>query len=88
MKNAERNLGDSVSYAKTAKICIEQSEVVVITTPWDEFKRLRPEDFAFQNKSRVLIDCWRLLGEMRGTTTKYIPIGVGLDKSILEKVPR
>jgi UDPglucose 6-dehydrogenase len=76
MRNAERVLGQAVRYARSAEECIHAAELVVIATPWDEFKRLRPEQFA-HNPRRVVFDCWRLLPaeEMR-RVTDYVTIGV------------
>ena len=75
MRNAERVLGRAVEYARSAEECIRAAELVVIATPWDEFKRLRPQQFA-HNPRRVVFDCWRILSaeEMR-PVTDYITIG-------------
>lgn len=75
MRNAERVLNESVAYAPSAEACIQDAELVVIATPWDEFKRLRPHQFA-RTPRRVVLDCWRLLSaeEMR-PVTDYVTLG-------------
>lgn len=75
MRNAERVLNRAVAYARSAEECIQQVELVVIATPWDEFKRLRPHQFA-RTPRRVVLDCWRMLSaeEMR-PVTDYVTIG-------------
>jgi UDPglucose 6-dehydrogenase len=75
MPNAREVLGGAVGYASSAEECVQKSQVVVIATPWDEFKRLDPLDFA-HNPRRALIDCWRILAadEFRGVVD-YMTIG-------------
>ncbi len=80
MPNAERILNQMVRYARSAEECIQQAELVVIATPWDEFKRLRPQQFADHPPgpgARVVFDCWRILSaeEMR-PLTDYVTIGM------------
>ena len=77
MDQAKLVLGESVGYTDSAKCCVAQSELVVITTPWNEFESLKPKDFGAIG-SRVLIDCWRVLeGSSISKVTDYIPLGVG-----------
>ena len=77
MDQARQILGVSVCFSESAEACIQQSDLVVITTPWKEFETLRPETFGLSG-SRVLIDCWRILeGSLVSSATIYIPLGVG-----------
>ena len=75
-----------IQVAPSAEDCIKQSAVVVLATPWQEFRDLPAEawlepDFAapsFKNRPRVVIDCWRALGhlaEMQGV--QYLRLGFG-----------
>jgi UDPglucose 6-dehydrogenase len=75
MPNARRVLPPGVRYARSAEECIQAAELVVIATPWDEFKQLRPEQFA-HNPRRVVFDCWRILSaqQMR-PVADYVTIG-------------
>ena len=78
MKNAKPILGTSVTFAKSAEECVRETDVIALITPWEEFKRLSLTSFTQNNKSRVLIDCWRLLPAIqqeKGVT--YIPLGIG-----------
>ncbi|MQF67524.1 UDP-glucose/GDP-mannose dehydrogenase family protein [SAR202 cluster bacterium AD-802-F09_MRT_200m] len=77
MDQAKRVLESSVRFAESAKACIQQSDLVVITTPWKEFQELEPEAFG-PSGSRVLVDCWRILeGSKTKAVTDYVPLGVG-----------
>jgi len=77
MNQAKRFLDASVRYCESAEDCIQQSNLVVITTPWEEFKELDPGVFG-KSGTRVLVDCWRIMDETRfSAVANYIPLGVG-----------
>jgi len=61
MENTRRQLTGRVTFAASAAECAGQADVVAITTPWAEFKNLRPEDFKRSGGLPVVLDCWRLL---------------------------
>jgi len=58
--------------------CIKSSDVVIITTPWEEYRKMDLALFGEGGKSRVVIDCWRILdpSEVRRHAT-YRALGVG-----------
>ena len=60
MPNAKGVLGPEVEYALSTEECIRNAHLVVVATPWDEFKRLQPHQFE-RNPPRVVFDCWRIL---------------------------
>jgi UDPglucose 6-dehydrogenase len=75
MPNAREVLAETVEYASSAEECVQKSQVVVIATPWDEFKQLAPQHFA-HNPRRTVIDCWRILpAEDVGRVADYMTIG-------------
>jgi len=66
--NARLVLGGSVRYAASMRECTEGAAVVVIVTPWEEFRSLP--------SCRVpVIDCWRILPA--GEFPLYETIGLG-----------
>ena len=78
MKNAEVVLGNSVVFAKSPQECVQRADVVVIATPWNEFKHLPKKGLCRNGSRRVLIECWRLLDpKLYESVVEYIPIGVG-----------
>ncbi len=82
MKNAEMVLGDSVRFAESPQKCVQGADVVVIATPWDEFKSLSTKGLCRNGSRRVLIDCWRLLDPtLYESVVEYIPLGVGSKKT-------
>lgn len=77
MPNAKGVLGQAVEYAPSAEECIRNAHLVVVATPWDEFKKLRPRQFE-RNPPRVVFDCWRILpAEEMDRVTDYVTIGQG-----------
>lgn len=79
MTNARRALdGASVSFAVSAEDAIRESDVVVITTAWQEFAGIEPSVFERADATRVVIDCWRILTpeQLDGVAT-YVALGDG-----------
>jgi UDPglucose 6-dehydrogenase len=54
-------LGQSVTIADSAAAAVRNADVVVITTPWDEFKALGSAELAADGRKRSVIDPWRVL---------------------------
>ena len=76
--NAQRVLGEkNVVYTNSVKECLKGTQLCILATPWDEFKRLAPEDFIANMKEPLLLDCWRLFD--RAAFAKkigYLALGV------------
>ena len=71
-------LGAKVRFAATAQECIEQSDVVVLATPWREFADLPAHHWARHSSPRTVVDCWRALphlGDVEGV--HYVSLGIG-----------
>ena len=67
----------SLRMASTAKDCIAQSGVVVLATPWQEFRQI-PEAEWTRLHPRAVIDCWRMLDHLNGTEgIQYVRLGFG-----------
>jgi UDPglucose 6-dehydrogenase len=76
----------SVRIAASAQDCITQSSVVVLATPWQEFRDLPLSVWmqsplsapSFRTPPRVVIDCWRALGHLEGSQSiRYVRLGSG-----------
>lgn len=64
--------------APSALECVQKADIVVVATPWREFKELQPADFEREGRPRVLIDCWRAFDEEAlGETVRYVALGRG-----------
>lgn len=72
------SINGAMRFAASANECIAESDVVVLATPWQEFRSLAPERWARSGRPRTVIDCWRAvesLAELKGVN--YIRLGVG-----------
>jgi len=68
----------NVRCASSAHECIEHSGVVVLATPWQEFREVPVERWSGRNQDRVIIDCWRLLNHLESAEgVRYVRLGFG-----------
>jgi UDPglucose 6-dehydrogenase len=78
MTNAEAVLNGKVVFAESVEECARQADVLVITTPWDEFKALTPDQLNYSNGRPTVVDCWRILPrEAYETSVNYVALGRG-----------
>ena len=61
LPNARSCLKGPVEFAESAAECARQSDLLMIATPWEEFRRLSPADLKYGGARPVIIDCWRIL---------------------------
>ncbi len=78
MDNARAVLGEGVTFAPSVEECTRQADVVVLATPWDEFKTLSPVHLNYANGRPVLVDCWRILDRRQYEhAADYVALGTG-----------
>jgi UDPglucose 6-dehydrogenase len=78
--DAVRAIGQdkTVRCAASARECIAESDVVVLATPWQEFRGVPNEVWARPNRPRAVIDCWRVLNHLDGVDgVRYLRLGYG-----------
>jgi UDPglucose 6-dehydrogenase len=64
--------------ASSAQDCIAQSGVVVLATPWQEFRQIAAAKWTRRDRPRAVIDCWRALDHLIGTEgIDYVRLGFG-----------
>lgn len=73
MENAKKLYPDLI-YCDTVVECLQDSSVCILATPWKEYLDMKSKDFA-NMKNKVVYDCWRVWGEMKGI--EYHAFGVG-----------
>jgi UDPglucose 6-dehydrogenase len=62
----------------SARECIAQSDVVVLATPWQEFREIPVEHWVHRSRPRAVIDCWRSLSHLDGVDgIDYVRLGFG-----------
>jgi UDPglucose 6-dehydrogenase len=67
--------------ADSLAACLQDSECVLVTTPDEVFKALKPTDFIASKKSVTVVDFWRCLSEAvrNHPQIQYVPMGRCLD---------
>ena len=62
LENARQALPASVLIAPSMEACAAEADVLVIATPWNQFKALRPEHLrSVSGRRTIIMDWWRLL---------------------------
>ena len=76
--NAKKTFGNQIGYASSAIGCLKGTDCCIIATEWNEFKKLKPEDFIQHMKRPAVIDGRRIypLGEF---SRKLRFAAIGLD---------
>jgi len=70
--------------AASLEECIRHSDVMVITTPWKEFKEIDLSIWGGEDRHRVVIDCWRILDpDIVRKYAIYRALGIGYEDDIL-----
>lgn len=81
-ENSKKILGERIFYANSAKECIEGADCCIIVTEWDEFKRLKPEDFMNRMSRPILIDGRRIYDpDQFSKKLEYFAIGLRINSS-------
>ena len=77
MVNAREVLKPLTTFASSVNDCVSRADVIVIATPWEDFKEIPIVTMMRQSPPRVLIDCWRILERERyETVCTYVPLGL------------
>lgn len=75
MPTARAVLADNVEYAESMEDCAQKASVLVIATPWAEFRNLQPGHCNESNGRATVIDCWRMLPRELFAGANYITLG-------------
>jgi len=76
--NAKAIFQNKVKYATSAIECLKNADCCILVTEWNEFKKLKPEDFMQNMRHAILIDGRRILNpEKFSHRLKFAAIGLG-----------
>jgi UDPglucose 6-dehydrogenase len=78
MEAARCVLGDRVRLAESAEACIAGADVILVATPWNQFKHLQFQT-GTGSRARTVIDCWGLLDAKTSRGVNLIRLGVNAD---------
>jgi UDPglucose 6-dehydrogenase len=76
--NAKSILKDKIRYASSPIDCLKDADCCIIVTEWEEFKKLKPEDFTQNMRHPILIDGRRIYNPTEfSKKLKFAAIGLG-----------
>jgi UDPglucose 6-dehydrogenase len=68
----------AIQFAASANACIEESDVVVLATAWQEFRNLTADQWARSGNPRTVVDCWRAVEHLQQVDgVNYVRLGFG-----------
>jgi UDPglucose 6-dehydrogenase len=75
--SAKKKTQFPIQFVDSAQECLKDADVVVLATPWNEFRHLKVNE-VYEKRPLVIIDCWRILKpDKLNNQIKYIAIGIG-----------
>jgi UDPglucose 6-dehydrogenase len=78
IRNAKSIFGNKIEYASSVIGCLKDADCCIIVTEWEEFKKLKPEDFTQNMRQPILIDGRRIYNsEEFSQKLKFVAIGLG-----------
>jgi UDPglucose 6-dehydrogenase len=78
--NAKAIFKDEIEYASSALECLKGADCCILVTEWEEFKKLRPDDFIQNMRTPILLDGRRIYDpEEFSRKIKFAAIGLGPD---------
>ncbi|MHA1917778.1 MAG: nucleotide sugar dehydrogenase [Candidatus Ranarchaeia archaeon] len=78
IESAKEVLKDEIEYVKTSLECIKDTDGCILVTEWDDYKKLKPEDFINNMRDPVLVDGRRIYNqEIFDKKIKFRAIGLG-----------
>ena len=80
-KESGISLDASILYCDSAKDALQDCEGVIIVTEWEEFTKLKPNDFKQLMKNPIIIDGRRSLEPSTFENTGVTLKGIGYSKS-------
>ena len=78
ISNAKSIFGNKIKYASSAIECLKNADCCILVTEWDEFKKLKPENFIKSMRQPVLIDGKRIYNPKQfSQKLMFAAIGLG-----------
>ena len=77
ISNAESIFKEKIRYASSPIDCLRDADCCILVTEWDEFKKLKPEDFTKNMRDPILIDGRRIYNSKEfSRKLKFAAIGL------------
>jgi UDPglucose 6-dehydrogenase len=87
MPAVRQTLKGPVLFSSSMEECAAESTLLVIATPWNEFRRLQPGHLRTGPPRPVIVDWWRILRPEDFKEAEYVGCGLGVTRSALQGEP-
>ena len=77
LENARRIMGDKVELMPDAVSCLKGADCCIVMTEWDEFRKLKPNDYKTSMNSPNIVDARRVIKREDFDGFNYLAIGLG-----------
>lgn len=78
IRNAKSIFGNKIEYASSVIECLKDADCCILVTEWEEFRKLKPEDFMQNMRQPILIDGRRIyIPREFHQRVKFDAIGIG-----------
>ena len=77
LRQAQAELRGSFDEAVSAEACVRASALVVLMTPWPEFRAIPATAFERSGGRLPVIDCWRMMGRDIAAVADVVYVGQG-----------
>jgi UDPglucose 6-dehydrogenase len=75
--NAKKALSDQIDYAENPRSTLKGADCAVIMTEWDQFRKLKPQDFRAYMKTPNIVDARRIYDPEDFRELNYVAVGLG-----------
>jgi len=76
--NAKSIFKNKIRYVSSSVECLREADCCILITEWEEFKRLKPENFISRMRNPIVIDGRRIYDPREfSRKLKYVAIGLG-----------
>ena len=81
--NFKKIFAKKIQYSERVRDCISNSDVCIILTEWDEYKKLKPNDFIELMNKPNLIDARRIFDSKKfENKLNYFAIGYNIKRNV------
>jgi UDPglucose 6-dehydrogenase len=77
INNFKKIFGNKIAYYEKIKNCLENSDCCIILTEWDDYKKLKQNEFIKNMKSPNVIDARRILDPTEFNRINFTALGLG-----------
>ena len=78
-------LGTKVEVVTSVEVCATTCDLLIVATPWQEFRNLPPSALQRPDRRLIVIDCWRTMPVALGETVELVYLGQGASEEAVRE---